>query len=133
MEKYTFNKFNPGEGKTQGIVYLLIEMFKIRRNSNTLNMHPEMAKEYFKQKWSKPVTGYRIIKSLCKFKSSGIKKLFKELPVFECKDDYTKAMNYLVLAPTAYKAVAEAILVNVTIVCQIFKPMLTLQNLNWSH
>ena len=117
VDKSVFYKFNPGEEKTQGIVYLLIEMFKIRRN---INMHLEMAKEYFKQKWSKPVTGYWIIKSLCKFKSSGIKKIFKELPVFECKDDYTKAMDYLFLARTAYKAVAEAIfnrLVNVTIVC----------------
>ena len=27
----------------------LIEMFKIRRNINMLNMHPDMAKEYFNQ------------------------------------------------------------------------------------
>ena len=30
-------------------MYLLIEMFKIRRNINILNMHPEMAKEFFKR------------------------------------------------------------------------------------
>ena len=89
-----------------------------------------MAKQYCKQKWTKPVTGYRIIKRLCKFKSSGIKKMFKELPVLECADDYMEAMNYMVLALTACKATAEVVfdrLINVTIVCQVFKPMLTLQ------
>ena len=102
-------------------------------------MHLEMAKEYFKQKWSE--TNYWISnhQRLCKFKSSGIKKMFKELPVLECENDYTKAMNYLVLALTAYIATAEVScdrLINVTIVCQVFKPMLTLQtykNLKWSH
>ena len=79
MDKSAFYKFSPGEEKTQGIAYLLIEMFKIRRSINILNMHPEKADEYFKHKWSKPVTGYRIIKKLCKLKSSGIKKMFKEL------------------------------------------------------
>ena len=48
-------------------------------------------------------------------------------------------MNYLTLALTAYKATAEVIydrFVNVTIVCQIFKPILKsqkLKKLNWSH
>ena len=48
-------------------------------------------------------------------------------------------MYYFVLALTAYKAVAEAIvdrLGNITIVCQVIKPMLLLpeyKNLNWSH
>jgi hypothetical protein len=56
MDKSAFYKFSPGEGKTQGIEYLLIEMFKIRRSINILNMHPEKADEYFKHKWSKPVT-----------------------------------------------------------------------------
>ena len=48
-------------------------------------------------------------------------------------------MNYLILALTAYKATAEVIfdrLVNVTIVCQVFKPMLKSQRykkLNWTH
>ena len=85
-----------------------------------------MAKEFFRQKWSKPIPDYRIIKTLCKIN----KKIFKELPIFDCEDDYTKAMDYFVIALTAYKAGAEVIfnrLVNVTIVCQIFKPMLTLQ------
>ena len=96
----------------------MIEMFKIRRNINMLSIHPAMAKEYFLQKWRKPITGDRIIKSFCK--SSGIKKIFKELPVFESEDHYTKAIYDVVLILTAYKAVAEAIfnrLVNVTIVC----------------
>ena len=106
MDKSAFYKFSPGEGKSQGIVYLLIEMFKIRRSINILNMHPEKADEYLKHKWSKPMTGYWIIKKLCKLKSSGIKKMFKELPILECKD---KAMNYLILALTAYKATAEVI------------------------
>ena len=48
-------------------------------------------------------------------------------------------MNYLILALTAYKATAEVIFdrfVNVTLVCQVFKPMLKSQKfkiLNWSH
>ena len=58
-----------------------------------LNMYPEMVKEYFNQNWRKPITGYQIIKSLWKFKCSGIKKKFKELPVIKCEDDYTKAIN----------------------------------------
>ena len=41
-------------------------------------MYPEIADEHFKMKWNKPITGYRIIKKLCKLKSSGIKKMFKE-------------------------------------------------------
>ena len=70
-------------------------------------MHPEMADEYFKHKWSKPITGYRIIKKMCKLKSSGIKKnMLKELPILECEDNYSKAMNYLILVLTAYKATA---------------------------
>ena len=65
--------------------------------------------------------------------------MFKELPILTCEDDFVKTMNYLILALKAYKAAAEVIfdrLVNVTIVCQIIKPLLTLQrykNLNWSH
>ena len=61
-------------------------------------MHQEVAAEYFKLKWSKPVTGNRIIKKLCKLKSSGIKKMFKELPIFDCENNYAKVMNYLILA-----------------------------------
>ena len=72
IDKSVYYKFNPGEEKTQGIAYLLIEMFKIRRSISILYMHPDMADEYFKLKWSTPITGYRIIKKLCKFKSSGI-------------------------------------------------------------
>ena len=45
----------------------------------------------------------------------------KELPILECVDNYTKEMNYLVLALTAYKATVEVMfdrLINVTIACQ---------------
>ena len=139
MDKSAFYKFCPEEEKTQGIAYLMIEMFQIRRSINILNMHPEKAEEYFKCKWNKPITGYRIIKQLCKLKSSGIKKMFKELPILECEGDYSKAMNYLILALTAYKVTAEVIydrFVNVTVICQIFKPMLKshkFKKLNWSH
>ena len=102
-------------------------MLKIRRSINALNMHPEMAEEFFNVKRRKPVTGYRIIKKLCKLKSIGIKKMFKELPFLECEDNHAKALNYLILALTAYKATAEVIydrFVNVALVCQVFKPML---------
>ena len=43
-------------------------MFKIRRSINMLNMYPEIADEYFQVKWNKPITGYQIIKRLCKLK-----------------------------------------------------------------
>ena len=57
--------------------------------------------------------------------------MFNELLILECEDDFSKAMNCLILALTAYKATAEVIfdrLVNVTIVCQVLKPMLKSQN-----
>ena len=139
MDKSAFYKFKPEEERTQGIVHLLIEMFKIRRKINMLNMYPEIADEYFQVKWNKPITGYQIIKRLCKLKSSGIKKMFKELPILECENNFAMAMNYLILALTAYKATAEIIFdrfVNVAVVCQVFKPLLKSQkfkNFKWSH
>ena len=101
-----FFKFSPEEEKEQGIGYLLFEMFKIRRQINVLNMQPEIASEFFNQKWHKPMTGYRIIKSLCKIRSVGIKKMLKELPVFKCENEVTEATNYFIMALTAYKAAA---------------------------
>jgi len=77
MDKSTFFKFKPEEEKVQGIGYLLLEMYKIRRQINILNMQPNIASKFFNQKWRKPITGYRIIKSMCKIKCSGIKKMFK--------------------------------------------------------
>ena len=69
MDKSVFYEFiNPGEEKTQGIVYLLIEMFKIRRY---INMHPDMAKENFEQKWSKSVLELRRYSEKCQ--SSNVK------------------------------------------------------------
>ena len=136
MDKSAFYKFCPKEEKTQGISYLLLEMFKLRRHINVLNMQPEVASRFFNQKWSKPLTGYRIIKYMCKIKSVGIKKMFKELPVLLCENETTTAMNYLILALTAYKAAAEVIfdrLVNVTIVGQIIKPLLSTKTFSWSH
>ena len=139
METSAFYKFQVEEEQIQGIVYILIEMFKIRRCMNMLDIHPEFATQYFNQKWHKPISGYRIIKSLWKLKCSGIKKLFKELPIIECDDDYMKVMHYYVLTLTAYKAGAEAIyyrLLTVTIACQAIKPMLLFQehkNANWNH
>ena len=58
-------------------------------------------------------------KSMCKLKSSGIKKMFKELPILDCENEMTKATNYLILALTAYKTTAGVIfdrLLNVTLV-----------------
>ena len=55
---------------------------------------------------------------MCKIKSVGIKKMFKQLPVLLCENETTTAMNYLILALTAYKVAAEVIfdrLVNATI------------------
>ena len=99
-------------------------MFKIRRCINILNMHPEKAEEHFKYKRNKPITRYRIIKKLCKQKVLESRKCFKNFRFWNV-DDYSKAMNYLILTLTAYKATAEVIYdrrVNVITVCQIFKP-----------
>ena len=96
MDKSAFFKFSPEEEKEQGIGYIHLKMFKIRRKINTLNMQPETASEFFNQKWQKPITGYRIIKSLCKIKSIGIKKMFKEIPVLICDNEVKKATNYFI-------------------------------------
>ena len=106
MDKSAFFKFKPEEEKVQGIGYLLLEMYKIRRQINILNMQPEIASKFFSQKWRKPITGYRIIKSLCKLKSTGIKKMFKELPVFKCENEVKEAINYLIMALKSYKDAA---------------------------
>ena len=136
MDKSAFLKFKPEEEKMQGIGYLCLEMFKIRRQINLLNMQPEIASIFFNQKWSKPITGYRIIKSMCKIKCSGIKKMFKELPELKSTNDITKAMNYLIMALTAYKATTEVMfirLLSVTIVCQIIQPILQDKEFSWTH
>ena len=100
-----------------------------------LNVQTEVASKFLNQKWQKPMTGYRVIKSLCKLKCNGIKKMFKEMPILKCENEVTEATNYLIMALTAYKATAEVIfdrLVNVTIVCQIIKPLI-IHNLPWNH
>ena len=43
MDKSAFFKFSPDEEKMQGISYLLLKMFKIRRHISMLNMQPEIA------------------------------------------------------------------------------------------
>ena len=81
------------------------------------------------------MTGYRIIKSLCKLKCNGIKKMFKEMPILKCENEVIEGTNYLIMALTAFKATAEVIfdrLMNVTMVCQIIKPLI-IQNLPWNH
>ena len=50
MDKSAFYKFKPNEERMQGIAHLLIEMFKIRRSINILNMYPEIEDEYFQVK-----------------------------------------------------------------------------------
>ena len=35
--------------------------------------------------------------------------MFKELPILECENDHTKAMTYLLLALTAYRAATQVI------------------------
>jgi len=57
------------------------------------------------------------------------------MPIFKCDNEVTVATNYLIMALTAYKNTAEVIfdrLVNVTIVCQIIKPLIIL-NFPWDH
>ena len=81
------------------------------------------------------MTGYCFIKNFCKLKCNGIKKMFKEIPILRCENEVTEATNYLIMALTAFKATAEVIfdrLMNVTIVCQIIKPLI-IQNLPWNH
>ena len=50
------------------------------------NKKPEIASEFFSQKWNKPISGYQIINS--------IKKIFKEKPVVKCENEVKNAMNY---------------------------------------
>ena len=52
MDKSAFYKFKPEEEKMQGIGFLFLEMFKIRRQINILNRQLEMAIKFFNQKWS---------------------------------------------------------------------------------
>jgi len=85
MDKSAFFKLCPEEEKMQGIGYLLLEMFKIRSHINVLNMQPEIASEFFNQKWNKPLTGYRIIKYMCKIKNVGIKKSSRKYQSFFVK------------------------------------------------
>ena len=57
------------------------------------------------------------------------------MPTLRCENEVTEAKNYLIMALTAFKATAEVIfdrLMNVTIVCQIIKPLI-IQNLPWNH
>ena len=77
MDKSSFFKFKPEEEKVQGISYLFLEMVKIRRQSNLLNMQLEIASIFFDQKWSKPITGYRIIKSCAKSSALVLKRCSK--------------------------------------------------------
>ena len=57
----------------------------------------------------------------------------------ECENDHAKAINYLLLGLTAYRAATQVIydrLINVIIVCNVFKPMLRMRKfneLNWSQ
>ena len=88
MDKSAFYKFSTEE-KTQGIAYLLIEMFKIR-STNILNMHKEVADEYFKLKWSKPVTRYRIIKSCANLKVPESRKCSKHFQFWSAKTTMQK-------------------------------------------
>ena len=50
MDKSAIFKFKPEEEKMQGIGYLFLEMFKIRRQITLLNMQPEIASIFFNQK-----------------------------------------------------------------------------------
>ena len=59
----------------------------------------------------------------------------QRMPIFKCETEVTEATNYLIMALTAYKAAAEVVLdtlLNVTIVCQIIKPLIK-QKLSWNH
>ena len=49
--------------------------------------------------------------------------MFKELPVFVCENDVTKATNYLVTALAAYKATTEV----------IFNRLLKYKDFSWNH
>ena len=61
--------------------------------------------------------------------------MFKEMPIFNCEYEVTETTNYLIMALTPFKATAEVIfdrLMNVTIVCQIIKPLI-IHNFPWNH
>ena len=125
MEKSVFDKFQPDKEINQGIAFLLLEAMKIRRCILILNSHSDIAEDFLNRSWTEPLSGYKFIKKICKIRCSGIKKMFKEMPIIEGKDAYKKVMNYFVLCLTACKAVAETIydrLINVYLVLQIITP-----------
>ena len=49
MDKSVFYNFKPEEEVNQGIAYMLLEMFKLRRYINMLNLKPKIADEFFNQ------------------------------------------------------------------------------------
>ena len=62
--------------------------------------------------------------------------MFKEMPELRSNNEVTMAKNYLLMALTAYKATTEVMfirLLNVTVVCQIIKPILQDKNFSWTH
>ena len=69
---------------------MLLEIFKLRRYINTLNLKPEIAYEFFNQNQAKLITCYRIIKHLCKIKWSGMNNMFKEIPIIESDDAFIR-------------------------------------------
>ena len=78
MDKSAFFKINPEEEKDQGIAYLFLEMFKIRRQINVSNMQPELASRFFNQKWQKPMTGYCFIKTYANLNATVSKKCLRK-------------------------------------------------------
>ena len=64
MNKSAFFKSSPEEEKHQGIAYLFLEMFKIRRQINVLNMQQEVASKFYNQKMAKTndwISSYEIL------------------------------------------------------------------------
>jgi hypothetical protein len=77
MDKSAFFKFSPEEEKVQGIGYLMMEMFKIRRQINLLNMQPEIASKFFSQKWSKRLQDIESLKACAKSSALVLKRCSK--------------------------------------------------------
>ena len=63
MDKSALYKFCHEEEESQGIAYMLLEMFKIRRTISVLNANPDQAEEFFKFKWGKPPSDTELSRS----------------------------------------------------------------------
>ena len=84
-------------------------MSKVGRRINIVNDDPEFENDFCNKKWNEQIPGYKIRNSACKTICSGIKKMFKDLPVLKCSTPYKQAIKYYILCLAVYQALIEVI------------------------